>query len=175
MEKVRTTFGSQRQGAAPKARGSKAKICDCTPRWHYVRTNRVGKFLIELFSKSSRGGGRGALLAARRRRNSLGVFFLPSLFLLRQWCQKKKRSKGTCRYKAATNLPIERYVRTKRQRAAPKDRGSRAKICNRIPRWRYVRSNRVGKFLRELFSKRRQRSAPISFKHRPQASLPGLC
>jgi hypothetical protein len=50
--------------------------------------------LIELFSKSSRGGGRGALLAHRNGRNSLGVFFLPSLFLLRQWCQKKKRNDG---------------------------------------------------------------------------------
>ena len=68
-----------RQGAQPK---------------HYVSTDPSRKFLIELFSKSSRSGGRGALLAARRRRNSLGVFFLPSLFLLRQRCQKKKRNDG---------------------------------------------------------------------------------
>ena len=38
---------------------------------HHVRTNPSWTLLIELFSKSSRGGGRGALLADRRWRNNL--------------------------------------------------------------------------------------------------------
>ena len=56
----------------------------------YVRTNQVGKFLIELFSKSSRGGGRGALLARRNGRNKPRRFLFAKPFSFAPAVSKEK-------------------------------------------------------------------------------------
>ena len=50
-----------------------------------------GKFCVA-FSKATADPTRGALVAARTRRNLLfGVFFFAKLFSLRLWYQRKKR------------------------------------------------------------------------------------
>ena len=51
----------------------------------------VGKFCVA-FSKATAHPTRGALVAARTRRNLLiGVFFFAKLFSVRLYCQRKKR------------------------------------------------------------------------------------
>ena len=50
------------------------------------------KFLRRFFQKATANPTRGALVAARTRRNlSCGVFFFAKLFSLRLYCQRKKR------------------------------------------------------------------------------------
>ena len=51
-----------------------------------------GKFFRRFFQKATAHPTRGALVAARTRRNiSCGVFFFAKLFSLRLYCQRKKR------------------------------------------------------------------------------------
>ena len=51
-----------------------------------------GKFFRRFFQKATAHPTRGALVAARTRRNLLiGVFFFAKLFSLRLYCQRKKR------------------------------------------------------------------------------------
>ena len=103
-------------------------------------TKPVGKFCVA-FPKATAHPTRGALVAARTRRNLLiGVFFFAKLFSLRLYCQRKKRIndlKMLCVERGPPTCAVLHFAKAKYSPPQAVLPSAKPAACHSPLRWRF--------------------------------------